>query len=566
LNEPAGEACCIGRLQGTPEARTDEERDRKTRAPLSLTLPKGCGASARVGRFLVESGWRSRMSLNSPWPGPAEVFGVPSLEAVDIVSGDYEWGALAESKVSFLTHCPSNKDFIARCHKMGVQCFPYITLSFGLAEVVPSGTMVVQPPPPEPFYLGINFGTAGFWALDSNGKPQFMFPTDGTGLTPVKIANQPALYATCPNVEAYQQKVVKWVETLMQGGADGVFIDAIPNGIGSTPAQPNPVISPCFGEALGQHAHIYTYNPNDFNAGKTAQKNAFTLFLKRVREVVLRHGGKVLGNTGMHFDLSPGPVGTNILRFGNMDLFTENGVLPYLDADLLEQFFDLSASSIQTPNGTVTIQRVWSGYWYPYIRAIQGVLNKPQFRGKQVLVIPPNPKIISQVQQCIPSNFACTVREYQFLTYVASRLAGFIRFVGPLSYSGYNAVLSHSNCVLNFDDVYTDLARIRLGPPTTEIISVNSILFYRVFENGMVVLNSDMNSDFKLRISGPENLNQANAPFPTTKLFDLFDLSVAPNAYRLKIIDIGNIGGLLAIPPLSGRVYLFAADTSYLLA
>jgi hypothetical protein len=183
-------------------------------------------------------------------------------------------------------------------------------------------------------------------------------------------------------------------------------------------------------------------------------------------------------------------------------------------------------------------------------------------------VIPPNPLEFSNVGEVLPPGFTCTVREYHFLTYVAARLAGFIRFVGPLGcYADLrgNPLLTYQDAL---QDQFADLARIRLGRPATGILTdAQSILFYRIFENGMVVLNSDMSASHTLVVSDPINPKQPNPPFPTTKFLDLTDPIGTSAAFtRLEVIDVGTTGGTLTIPPLSGRVYLFGADTSYLLA
>jgi hypothetical protein len=496
---------------------------------------------------------------NSRWPGPAEAFSAPSIQAVDTNSGDYEWGALAESKVTFLTHCPSNKEFIARCHKMDVQCFPYVCFSIGIGQVAAPSSfpMVLQPPAPADVYQGVNFGASAFWAIDSSGsRKPFSPPFDGTGVTGASPSNQPDAYWTCPNVDAYQQRMISWVERLMKEGADGLFIDAIPKSIGS----PSPSLLPCYADQPGaqflqfHHEHIFSYNPADLNAATAApaQQKAFSLLLERVRQIVLRYGGRVLGNTGLQFQTIP----------GSLDPFTENGVLPFLDSDMLEGFLNLA-------------EFTWAGHWYPYIQAILGVLSKPQFEGKQVLVIPPNPQkpqdLLPNPQPAknfLPPGFTRTVRAYQFLTYVAARLAGFIRFVGPLGcYADLKdkSPLSYQDAL---QDQFADLARIRLGRPATGILTdAQSILFYRIFENGMVVLNSDMSGSHTLVVSDSVNPKRPNPPFPTTKFLDLTDpIGTTAAVTRLEIIDVGTTGGILTIPPLSGRVYLFGADTSYLLA
>ena len=52
--------------------------------------------------------------------------------AMRIQSG--EWDALAQSKVKFITHCPINREFFARCHALGIRCFPYVTFYQGYAS------------------------------------------------------------------------------------------------------------------------------------------------------------------------------------------------------------------------------------------------------------------------------------------------------------------------------------------------------------------------------------------------------------------------------------------------
>jgi hypothetical protein len=319
---------------------------------------------------------------NSRWPGPAETFSIPSTHAIDTVSGDYEWGALAQSKVTFLTHCPSNKEFIARCHKMEVECFPYVCFSFGITQVaVPSPSplnnpMVLQPPAPADVYQGVNFGASAFWAIDSSGAPKTSEPSDGVGVTAaLNPLNQPDSYWTCPNVDAYQHRMTSWVEGLMKAGADGVFIDAIPKSIG---LPLSPCLSPCYADQPGaqflqfHHEHIFSYNPADLNAATAAQQKAFSLLLERVRHIVLRYGGRVLGNTGLPFQYitNPGPSFTTF-KFEYLDPFIENGVLPFLDSDMMEQFLDLGKDS---PGGWVAIgirtsRRSWACSAGPNSRA-----------------------------------------------------------------------------------------------------------------------------------------------------------------------------------------------------
>jgi hypothetical protein len=374
-------------------------------------------------------------------------------------------------------------------------------------------------------------------------------------------------------VEAYQQSMLSWVEKLMQSGADGLFVDAIP---GSLTLPPSPCLSPCYAGQAGpefqqfHHQHIFGYNPADLTAATAAQQKAFSLLLERVRSIVYKHGGKVLGNTALPFQYTnnQGSLITTF-HFTNLDPFIENGVLPFLDADMMEQFLNLSDCQ---PSPGLTVQHRWNGYWYPYIQAVLKVFNKPEFRGKQVLVIPPNPFRAQDVGQCLPPNITSTVRGYQFLTYVAARLAGFIRFVGPLGCYADFKLTPPAGPPLTYQqamqDQFGDLARLRLGPPITGILTDSSSnVFYRLFESGLVALNSDMSTSRPLIVSGPGNFQTPNPPFPTTKFLDLTDPIGTSGAWtHLEIIDVTKTSGALTIPPLSGRVYLFGAETSYLLA
>ncbi len=49
--------------------------------------------------------------------------------------GPFDWISLAKSKVPFLTHCPIDKEFIARCHGLGIRCLPYVQFYMGGAQV-----------------------------------------------------------------------------------------------------------------------------------------------------------------------------------------------------------------------------------------------------------------------------------------------------------------------------------------------------------------------------------------------------------------------------------------------
>jgi hypothetical protein len=170
------------------------------------------------------------------------------------IGGVNDWGALAESKVAFITHCPVNRDFFERCHALGVRCFPYVTFYQGFASMTYEGVNLKEHPE--------------FIEVDANGDLK------RTGFWESEDAKN--MYTTCPNVAGYQDAMVAWVRKIMDLGADGVFVDNL-----SSRAE-------CFGPKFGKHEHVY----DDVN-------HAFAMLLKRVREVIREYkpDGAILGNS-----------------------------------------------------------------------------------------------------------------------------------------------------------------------------------------------------------------------------------------------------------------------------
>jgi hypothetical protein len=165
-----------------------------------------------------------------------------------------ELDALAEAKVAFITHCPVNADFFARCHAFGIRCFPYVTFYQGNASSAYEGVNLKEHP--------------DFIEVDSKGELQrtrFWKSEDNKNS-----------YTTCPNVAAYQDAMVAWVRRIMVLGADGVFVDNLASR------------EPCWGPKFGKHQHICE-----------DQNYAFAMLLKRVRALVKQYkpDGAVLGNS-----------------------------------------------------------------------------------------------------------------------------------------------------------------------------------------------------------------------------------------------------------------------------
>ena len=209
--------------------------------------------------------------------------------AVGFAPGD--WAALAQSKVSFITHCPVNRQFFERAHALGIRCFPYVTFYQGAAGQSYQGVNLSE----HPEFIEVdehgNYRRTGFW--DSEDYKNH--------------------YTVCPNVQAYQDAMVAWVRKLLDDGADGVFIDNL-----SSRAE-------CYGPQFGKHKHLIGTSGK---ASAAEQNQAFALLLRRVREVIkqARPDGAVLGNSASPTTLPP--------EFWK-----------YLDADMLESYICTWASN-----------------------------------------------------------------------------------------------------------------------------------------------------------------------------------------------------------------------------
>jgi hypothetical protein len=187
-----------------------------------------------------------------------------------------DWLGFAQSKVSFVTHCPVNREFFAMAHRYGIRCFPYVTFYQGNADRTYEGLNLKD----HPEYIEIdaqgNLKRTGFWESEDAKN----------------------MYTTCPNVQGYQDAMVAWVRKIMELGADGVFVDNLGARVD------------CFGPKFDKHKHIYEN-----------QDHAFAMLLKRVREVVKSYkpDGAVLGNSAAPLSLP-------------------REYWKYLDADMMESY------------------------------------------------------------------------------------------------------------------------------------------------------------------------------------------------------------------------------------
>jgi hypothetical protein len=336
-------------------------------------------------------------------------------------NGQFDWGTLAQAKFTFTTHCPIDKNFIDRCHQMGVRCFPYVSFFFG-ADHLQFGPISSNT------YEGVDYSQhPDFIERDQQQNPKswpFGAVTDGVGVSP----SSPFL--VCPNYEPFQQKMVDWVDYIMQQGADGIYVDNLL------------FRRHCF----APHQHIYPDNPSDPDA---AQNQAFELLLSRVRKVVKSYKpeGLVIGNSGDPLGLLPNQ--------------SSPGFQQYLDADTLESYICSGPRTLKWQN---LID--WDGFG----QKLQAYLAQ----GKQILAISALVDPLPDPGQTVSLPF----REDAFLCYCAARLAGLTWYGGPMNRA-------------EVADLHRIRLGKPLGAEVTDAASQFS---YRVFEHGIVAVNWNQSS------------------------------------------------------------------------
>jgi hypothetical protein len=232
---------------------------------LSLMLPCASGRAAEKPK--VETSpetssleWQARTRIAQQQDmGESAPDWLMNSESYAVGYDQNEWDALAQSKVSFITHCPVNREFFTRARALGIRTFPYVTFYHANAH---GGANM--------FFTSVDLREHPEWIeVDEEGnrkRSAFWASED--------MKNE---YLVCPNVQGYQDAMVAYVRNLMEMGADGVFVDVL------TTRQA------CSGPKFGKHQHLYE-----------DQNHAFAMLLKRVREEIkkFRPDGALLGNSG----------------------------------------------------------------------------------------------------------------------------------------------------------------------------------------------------------------------------------------------------------------------------
>jgi hypothetical protein len=439
------------------------------------------------------------------WWTNAETFhAAPFSIAGTGINGRFDWATLAQSKFTFTTHCPVDKNFIDRCHRMGIRCFPYVSFYFGSLTQFTFGASISSTT-----YQGVDYSTpAGnlCFEWDQSLAPRnWVFakpnPNPPPGQTPVPptpdgvgvYPDQPA-QLVCPNYQPYQDKMAAWVNYIMQQGADGIYVDNLVKRFHCYRKDHDP-------DPAHPHTHIYKDSTADPDL---AQNQAFELLLSKVRAVVksYKSDGLVLGNSGDPLN-----------KTGN----SWPGFQQYLDSDTLEGY----TSTSDWAQGPLS--------WSDLGKALQTYLaTGNQILAFSTLTLPPNAG-------------APSLRDQAFLGYCAARLAG----------------LAWSSAWPYQDPALADLHRVRLGNPlTSEAIDPSSQIHYRVFERGIVAVNWDSaNTGF----AGQTIAAAALSMNPQDVRF-FYDLYAFPSDVP---VDASLASGLLPVPTNSGRVFLFASSTDY---
>jgi hypothetical protein len=445
-----------------------------------------------------------------------------------------------QARPALLTHCPNNPEFLSRCHELGIRCFPYVTFYMG-------GDSVTGPDanhPASAVYQGVNFAKHPYyWCSDKAGSLVNLTQVGGGYPDGIGFNLQPTGYWTCPNVAAYADAMVKWVEQLMVLGADGVFIDQFSDRGNSACFGASPTVVPD-----RHHPHLFPDANPEAPSPATAEK-AHVHLLSRVRDVVKKHrpDGAVIGNTWASNRSPNAPDRLTGLP------------APYwkvIDVGMIESYLYPDLDRNQNPVPLLD-DATWAAQW-PVWHDFGGPNSPPGFAtGMPRVVASVDTAQYIYVKRYNPGSPDVVAnltgeREYAFLAYATARLSGFI----------WNAASALSNSAV------ADLYRLRLGPALTGESNLGGPqgLYFRIFRRGLVAVNLDLKTPAVLPPKVYAHAFSGTPVPPPKRLVDVFEAG-APG--RLFQRDQGSDwtatvdAATLTVPSLSGRVYLFGSDLTY---
>lgn len=463
----------------------------------------------------------------SDWLAAADTFAVTWTLEAPPKPWEWEWDALAQSRVPFITHCPNNAEFLRRAQALGVRCFPYVQFYWGFDSVHgdpihPAGNI----------YQGFNYASEDFKWRDVSGQPILRLPYgDGAGF-------KGDAYQVCQNIDGFATAIVNWVDHVMSLGADGVFIDCVSDSAAG-----------CYGASVGKHVHQI---PDPDPATPNISSQAYAALLKRVHDVVHAHHGLVIGNTWAHD--RPVNDGERLTKLP-ASFWQE------VDAGFLESYMypvgkrDKDSSAWTDP---LLDDTAWAAQWQEYL----AIATPPAFQSGSLPILAstdinqyvcvaryagPYPGLPADLIANIPDyGVYIGKRDYAFLSYATARLAGFL----------WNAAtyVSHSSVA--------DLYRLRLGRPLTPKLVAGQV-HYRVFECGIVAVNADPAASAPL-----PNIGSGLWGAQPNLMVDAFIAGLPGRLFKNYSGGSDHYATFppdqFQIPPISGRVYLFASDMIYL--
>jgi hypothetical protein len=247
--------------------------------------------------------------------------------------------------------------------------------------------------------------------------------------------------------------------------------------------------------------------------------------------------------------------------------FSTEVLFRWLDADMLEGYLDDHADKLE---GDVDdpVMRRWAS-WEKISASVE---------------VPAGKAILALTTDTLPKGWENRTLDFAYLSFATARLFGFV-------WNG-RTLLDTDSAASNSAPA-PELYRVRLGTAlTNHIVDGHMRIHYRMFERGIVAVNPDgkeatftVGSKFwsaPLTVSpiavGPLTVGPITVgppPGPPSHLVDLYSthrkLDSTPGTpgtpgAAVSAGVITEATAALTLPPLSGRVYLFAGEMTYRLA
>ncbi len=363
--------------------------------------------------------WLQEAEIINEWPRSPQGSASPTLEGQDL------------GKIPLLTHIPCSKSAIEEAHRRKIRVLIYAAFM----DTLYGGEGYTG----RPLYRDKD---ADMLLIDKDGR--FMNTVmDGT--------YRMNRYLVCANSKKYLDKALDYVKSLMDMGADGLFIDNVgprescyghnlPVGYSQrykTVIVPWPGMKKQYDKEINRlpvHKHLYPNKDHNY---------AFARFLEKIRDVVKSYN----------------PENVVILNGGGLP--EEGGFAQYGDGTMIESFICSWA---------------WNKRQYTYTSALKMVEAYKDYlaRGKVVVAL---------------SYLGYTpygINEDAFYCYVFARLAGFIWA------DGYTIGNNQAKVLYS----------VKLGRVLEEAKEKEGV-FYRVFQDGIVALN-DSSKVKNLRVNLPK--------------------------------------------------------------